>query len=388
MLLPNNSSSFNHASTCFHFSIAGKVYCGIVGGLERHEFAVLGPSVNLAARLMASKNNPGLLVDKNVRLPMRQVYFKPLQFIKAKGYDEPVPTFEPMKNADDDRPKKKSIVGRAEEINRITSVAKDVVSGNASNLVLVSGVSGTGKSTLLFQSVEHVRSMMKTMNNHVIVTRNISRERHSRIPFSLFRSIYRALLSHLLDHDEEPKAPRSPGSTRRKSGHVSSDASSLGSNLSGPLGFDSNDPLDKSIRTMSTKVSAMHTDETRFEVVCDKLNAPPEIVEFIGNRLLGLRKRNAKSITANPPDLEKVVEFIANAFIQCTKEATLVLLALNNVQWMDEMSLKVVAAILEQGTNILVLCGSGVPLTNPLSLDPKHWSDLQGTCLITQINYS
>jgi class 3 adenylate cyclase len=37
----------------------GRAYCGVVGGLTRHEFAVLGPSVNLSARLMASEFNPG-----------------------------------------------------------------------------------------------------------------------------------------------------------------------------------------------------------------------------------------------------------------------------------------------------------------------------------------
>lgn len=37
----------------------GKVYCGIVGSKTRHEYAAIGPSVNLAARLMASPVNPG-----------------------------------------------------------------------------------------------------------------------------------------------------------------------------------------------------------------------------------------------------------------------------------------------------------------------------------------
>ena len=44
----------------------GKAYCGIVGAMDRHEYAVLGSPVNLAARLMASKQNPGILVDEAV----------------------------------------------------------------------------------------------------------------------------------------------------------------------------------------------------------------------------------------------------------------------------------------------------------------------------------
>ena len=45
----------------------GKVYCGVVGGVRRHEFAVMGAPVNLAARLMGLKVNNGILVDEAVR---------------------------------------------------------------------------------------------------------------------------------------------------------------------------------------------------------------------------------------------------------------------------------------------------------------------------------
>jgi class 3 adenylate cyclase len=75
----------------------GKAYCGVVGGSNRHEFAVLGPSVNLAARLMSPKTNSGvILVDKNVRLLTSQIFFKPLPAVKAKGYTDPVPIFQPI----------------------------------------------------------------------------------------------------------------------------------------------------------------------------------------------------------------------------------------------------------------------------------------------------
>jgi hypothetical protein len=46
----------------------GKAYCGIVGAVCRHEYAVLGSPVNLAARLMATKDNSGILVDEAVMM--------------------------------------------------------------------------------------------------------------------------------------------------------------------------------------------------------------------------------------------------------------------------------------------------------------------------------
>jgi class 3 adenylate cyclase len=127
----------------------GKAYCGVVGGLERHEFAVLGPSVNLSARLMASKGNPGILVDKNVRLLTSQVFFKPLPAVKAKGYDEPVPIFEPRKRVVDDEwgHAKRNFIGREDEVKQIMHIAKDMMyQTSVTKMCFVSAMSGSGKS--------------------------------------------------------------------------------------------------------------------------------------------------------------------------------------------------------------------------------------------------
>ena len=75
----------------------GEVYCGVVGGTRRHEYAVLGPSVNLAARLMCLPQNPGILVDDAVRLVAdRSFGFNALSPVAAKGYADLVPIFEPL----------------------------------------------------------------------------------------------------------------------------------------------------------------------------------------------------------------------------------------------------------------------------------------------------
>ena len=74
----------------------GKVYCGVVGGLKRHEYAVLGPSVNLAARLMSQKNHPGVMVDNEVRKKSNGMNFISFPPVKAKGYSDLVPVFKPL----------------------------------------------------------------------------------------------------------------------------------------------------------------------------------------------------------------------------------------------------------------------------------------------------
>ena len=135
-----------------------------------------------------------------------------------------------------------------------------------------------------------------------------------------------------------------------------------------------------SLHTQSSMGSTMSTDATRFRFICQELNAPSEFVEVVGKRFLGLRERNANNSAASAklPNLQKIVDFMADAFIRCTKHVHLVFLALDDVQWMDEMSWKVVQAIFERGGNVLTLCGSRPPSSNPLSVDPKFWSDLQG----------
>lgn len=77
----------------------GKAYCGVVGGMRRHDYSILGPSVNLAARLMCSSENKGILIDESVRFESRTKYaFKSLPPVVAKGYSKPVPTFELIKS--------------------------------------------------------------------------------------------------------------------------------------------------------------------------------------------------------------------------------------------------------------------------------------------------
>jgi len=76
----------------------GPVYCGVVGGVRRHEYAAIGPNVNLAARLMASKQNKGILVSDKVKDASDLKYhFKSYGSVAAKGYANPIPIYEPGK---------------------------------------------------------------------------------------------------------------------------------------------------------------------------------------------------------------------------------------------------------------------------------------------------
>jgi class 3 adenylate cyclase len=74
----------------------GKAYCGLVGSIRRHEYAIMGPSVNLSARLM-SKAGPGaILCDQETKNSDRAHAFRHRGEIVAKGYTQPVSTYSPL----------------------------------------------------------------------------------------------------------------------------------------------------------------------------------------------------------------------------------------------------------------------------------------------------
>ena len=73
-----------------------------MGSPLRHEYAVMGPSTNLSARLMGKAKQGEVMCDGETRARDRTHTFHKLGEIQAKGYSIPVPTFKPnltMRNA-------------------------------------------------------------------------------------------------------------------------------------------------------------------------------------------------------------------------------------------------------------------------------------------------
>ncbi len=165
----------------------GKVYCGVVGGIKRHEFAVLGPSVNLSARLLSMPNHPGILVNNDVRqVAMKWGIFLPFPPMKAKGYSELVPVYQPI-TARETRWGKANprFVGRKIEMKRVTQLAKKIAleDEGPAEMFFVWGESGSGKSDFLVQTVAQARKAIITLRKRVIVSRNIGTDGDALVPF-------------------------------------------------------------------------------------------------------------------------------------------------------------------------------------------------------------
>lgn len=75
---------------------SGKAYCGLVGSPARHEYAVMGPSTNLSARLMCKAPAFGVICDTETKNRDRTHGFESLSEVAAKGYATPVMTYKPI----------------------------------------------------------------------------------------------------------------------------------------------------------------------------------------------------------------------------------------------------------------------------------------------------
>ena len=164
----------------------GKVYCGTVGGFKRHEFIVLGQTVNLSARLLSMPNHPGILINDEVRQEaLKWGNFLSFPPMKAKGYTSLVPIYQPL-TATEARWGKVNpqFVGRENDIQCVCKIAQKMgTTTGPAKMCFVWGTSGSGKSDFLVQVVAKMRKLLSIMNKRVIITRNISNVGDSLVPF-------------------------------------------------------------------------------------------------------------------------------------------------------------------------------------------------------------
>eukprot|EP00903_Cladosiphon_okamuranus_P010662 g10080.t1 len=138
----------------------GQVYCGFVGASKRCEYAMMGCSVNLSARLMASAPKNTIQVDFEVWKRSHNFFdFETLTPIKAKGYVNPVPVFRPLGQAlKDDHNKRASdaggpgsdlMVGMAAELEVLENSARRLQTAGVTRPVILLGQSGSGKTRVV-----------------------------------------------------------------------------------------------------------------------------------------------------------------------------------------------------------------------------------------------
>jgi chromosomal replication initiation ATPase DnaA len=154
-----------------------------------NSLTTLSMQVNLAARLMGSKVNKGILVDEAVHEQCRGRYtFKNLPPVKAKGYEKPVSILEPI--ADSGHPTKKrkstvSFIGRKTEKRTILSIAQGILEEperSQSSMIFLTGESGIGKSALAVSIMDELKKKSTEEGTVIIAARSTSTETEQKIP--------------------------------------------------------------------------------------------------------------------------------------------------------------------------------------------------------------
>jgi class 3 adenylate cyclase len=146
----------------------GKVFCGAVGSEERREYAVVGDTVNLSARLMASANG-GVITDEATYRASKHssLRFRVLPEIRVKGKSNPIPVFQPVGEKSRRTQSESAIiadhnhllVGCRKEVSYFTKLVGWLKKKkfDASYFVLLEGDAGMGKTRLLTKVQEIAR---------------------------------------------------------------------------------------------------------------------------------------------------------------------------------------------------------------------------------------
>jgi predicted ATPase/class 3 adenylate cyclase len=130
----------------------------VAGGITEGEATIMGPAVNLAARLESSAPPGGLLVSQHTHQHVRGLFdYEPVEAIQAKGFPEPVQAYL-VERA---RPRafrletrgvegiETPMIGREAELSSLQEAFRGVDQGQGGKFVTVIGEAGLGKSRLL-----------------------------------------------------------------------------------------------------------------------------------------------------------------------------------------------------------------------------------------------
>jgi class 3 adenylate cyclase/tetratricopeptide (TPR) repeat protein len=183
----------------------GQVYCGEVGSDIRREYAVVGDTVNLAARLMQAAPPGHLLIDQATHERVRDVVLdgRPAA-VSAKGKAKPVPVWI-VRGAREvgppaARPAPGPLIGRASEMGLLDAFAQHVRSGRG-QLIWLHGEAGIGKTRLADETGGIARQSGFTEHS------GGGRSQGRSTSYLVWRSIWRELLG--VDRDLPISAQRS-----------------------------------------------------------------------------------------------------------------------------------------------------------------------------------
>ena len=356
----------------------GKVFSGVVGGIRRHEFAVMGAGVNLAARLMYSPQNNGILVDEAVQAHAENKFaFKSLPPVEAKGYESPVIIFEPLHAVHNKkRGNFHSHIGRRRDVKDLTDISKKIMEDTLpcqTMMAFIIGESGIGKSALGNCVIDEMKEHAKDCGKQVIVARSSSTEAEQRIPLSSFRKMFLSAIKELCLHDgtlsmlDEPAGMNSTGlpsrvilsTSSRRDFMITKRRMSIGRPIARrAASMRMINRIDSSTSITSGKSQILGSVPYLQKLcdICGELKYPYEFVDIVGSQLLGLDGAIPQThVEGHIPTIDEVVDFLTTTYIRMTDFSDLILLFLDDFQWIDSLTWKVIRVLCQQRRNIFLM---------------------------------
>lgn len=185
---------------------SGHVLCGLVGSPGRRDYAVVGATMNRAARLMQAAAG-GLICDQaSMHAARGAVRCLPLAARRLKGIDEAIATFRPVHRQESAGPGT-ATVGREPERASIAAAIRDTKDGAAvvTRILVIEGEPGIGKSQLLGT----------TPADGFVVLRAAGDPVDNTTPYAALRSLLRPLFGAALDEPGNEDEPKDADTTAR-----------------------------------------------------------------------------------------------------------------------------------------------------------------------------
>lgn len=172
----------------------GQVWTGDLGSSTRHDYAVMGNWVNMAARLMIKANPGQILISKSVAEAVEgRIRCRTLGDIQVKGRETPLAIAEAVMIETERHLAEQfdlEMVGRTDELNKLLILLDEVKAGG-SRVVTIEADAGLGKSRLVAAWAENIR--LQGLHGFLGAAQSI--EQHT--PYRAWRD----LLSSFLDLD-------------------------------------------------------------------------------------------------------------------------------------------------------------------------------------------
>lgn len=145
---------------------SGTLFAGRVGGATRYEYTVMGPAVNLAARLMAAADDGEVLLAPSVRAAVAgQVLLEDAPPLRLRGIATPVQPARAVRMATGARVARSTagatrlatapLIGRDAELGALLAAGRSALAGRGGVIAIV-GEAGTGKTRLAAEMLQHL----------------------------------------------------------------------------------------------------------------------------------------------------------------------------------------------------------------------------------------